>query len=157
MAYKQTINDLYKQVSNRSAFNLLDLPADYFLQLKVKLGDKYRLFGYFIDKKLVGFFTTIDNGEELEAHFLGYDDSLNNSHQVYLNFLFDIVRIGIETRSKRIVFARTAHEIKSSVGAKAHEMYLYMRHENRFINRLLPYILNILSPREKWLPRSPFK
>ena len=127
--------------------------------------DKFRFFGYYTEggdnnnssPEFVGFFTTIQNREVLEAHFLGYDESLNHSHQIYLNFLFDIIKNGIDNQSKSIVFARTAHEIKSSVGAKAHDMYLYMRHENPIINRLLPYFLKVLSPREDWQPRQPFK
>ena len=179
IANKLKINALYRNIADKSSFNLVDLNEDYFVEMKRQLGDKFRFFGYYTNAKnesvtasgawqeggdnnnsspeLVGFFTTIQNGEVLEAHFLGYDESLNHSHQIYLNFLFDIIKNGIDNQSKSIVFARTAHEIKSSVGAQAHDMYLYMRHENPIINRLLPYFLKILSPREDWQPRQPFK
>ena len=164
IANKLKINALYRNIADKSSFNLVDLNEDYFIEMKRQLGDNFRFFGYYteggdnnLSPELVGFFTTIQNGEILEAHFLGYDDSLNHSHQIYLNFLFDIIKNGIENRSKSIVFARTAHEIKSSVGAEAHDMYLYMKHENPIINRLLLYFLKILSPREDWQPRQPFK
>ncbi len=158
IANKLKINALYRNIADKSSFNLVDLNEDYFIELKRQLGDKFRFFGYYTEgSELVGFFTTIQNGQVLEAHFLGYDESLNHSHQIYLNFLFDIIKNGIENKSKSIVFARTAHEIKSSVGAEAHDMYLYMKHENPIINRLLPYFLKILSPREDWQPRQPFK
>ncbi len=157
IANKLEINTLYAQVSNNSSFNLVDLNADYFLQMKINLGDNFRLFGYFLDHKLIGFYTTINNGEELEAHFLGYEAALNHEHQIYLNMLFDLINLGIEGNFKRIVFSRTAHEIKSSVGAEPVEMSLFMKHENLIMNRLLPIILRVLSPREKWTPRAPFK
>ena len=165
IANKLKINELYRNIADKSSFNLVDLNEDYFVEMKRQLGDKFRFFGYYTERgdnnnsspELVGFFTTIQNGEVLEAHFLGYDESLNHSHQIYLNFLFDIIKNGIDNQSKSIVFARTAHEIKSSVGAQAHDMYLYMKHENPIINRLLPYFLKILSPREDWQPRQPFK
>lgn len=158
LAHKDRINELYYNVRNKSAFNLVDLNENYFYELKRQLGDKFRLIGYFSPSgDLIGFFTTIENGEELEAHFLGYDAQWNHTHQIYLNFLFDIIKIGIETQSKRVIFGRTANEIKSSVGAEAHDMYLYMKHENPIINRLLPYFLRILKPREVWVPRQPFK
>lgn len=158
IANKLKINALYRNIADKSSFNLVDLNEDYFIEMKRQLGDKFRFFGYYTEGgELVGFFTTIQNGDVLEAHFLGYDESLNHSHQIYLNFLFEIIKNGIENRSKSIVFARTAHEIKSSVGAEAHDMYLYMKHENPIINRLLLYFLKILSPREDWQPRQPFK
>ena len=158
IAHKSKINQLYQNIMGKSAFNLVDLHEDYFIELKRRLEDKFRLFGYFSPQgELVGFYSTIDNGTELDAHYLGYDAAWNHSHHIYLNFLFDIVQVGIETGSQRIIFGRTANEIKSSLGAVAHDMYLYMRHENPIINRLLPYFLRILKPREIWLPRQPFR
>jgi hypothetical protein len=157
LANKLEINDLYAQVSDNSGFNLVDLNADYFLKMKTDLGDNFRLFGYFLEGKLIGFYTTIANGEELEAHFLGYEAPLNGERQIYLNMLFDLIRLGIEGNFKRIIFSRTAHEIKSSIGAQPVEMSLFMKHDNLIMNRLLPPILRILSPREQWTPRAPFK
>ncbi len=157
IANKLEINALYEQVSKNSGFNLVDLHPDYFLQMKINLGDNFRLFGYFLDHKLIGFYTTINNGEELEAHFLGYDAALNHEHQIYLNMLFDLINLGIEGNFKRIIFSRTAHEIKSSVGAEPVDMSLFMRHDNLIMNRLLLSILRVLGPKEKWTPRTPFK
>jgi hypothetical protein len=157
LANQLEINDLYAQVSKNAGFNLVDLHPDYFLKMKTNLDTKFRLFGYFLDHKLIGFYTTIDNGDELEAHFLGYDAALNHEHQIYLNMLFDLINLGIEGHFKRIIFSRTAHEIKSSVGAEPIEMSLFIKHDNLIMNRLLLYILRVLSPREKWTPRAPFK
>jgi hypothetical protein len=157
MAFQLEINALYQQVSNRSAANMVDLHPNYFLALKQNLGARFKLYGYFSDKKLIGFYTTLENGDALDAHYLGYDETQNQAFQTYLNFLFDIVKNGIEAGAKHIVFSRTAHEIKSSIGAQAHDMYLYLKHDRPFINRFLPFTLPILSPPEQWLPRNPFK
>ena len=157
LAHKTRINDLYKQVCDNSAVNLVHLHEGYFVNMKLELEDNFRLFGYFQEGQLIGFFTTITNGDVLEAHFLGYDMAQNATHQLYLNMLFDIIKTGIEQKAKRIVFARTAHEIKSSVGAVAEEMSLFLKHENCLFNWLLPYVLPILSSREKWTARQPFK
>ena len=135
----------------------MHLHADYFSNLKYELEDNFRFFGYFKNGQLVGFYTTIKNGNDLEAHFLGYDLTENAEHQLYLNMLFDIIKTGISEKSKQIIFARTAHEIKSSVGAVAEEMSLFLKHENCLFNWILPYALPLLSPREIWTPRQPFK
>jgi hypothetical protein len=48
-------------------------------------------------------------------------------------------------------------EIKSSVGAKPKEMFMYMRHTNSFANMILRIVFNFLNPTPKWEERHPFK
>ena len=119
--------------------------------------NKMEVTGYFEDGELTGFYTTVQNGTELEAHFLGMDLEKNRSQQLYLNMLFDIIREGIAMGAPKIVFARTAMEIKSSVGAKAIEMSSFIRHRNGFSNRFISQLMGFLSPSESWQPRHPFK
>lgn len=151
------IFELYREIEANAGFSLATLNAGYFCGLKEYLGEDFTLTGYFLNDELVGFFTTILNGEEMEAHFLGFDQKLNRSHQIYLNMLYDMVRMGIDRGVKQIVFARTALEIKSSVGAVPEEMYCYTRHWNDLPNRFVPRIFSYLNPIEEWTPRSPFK
>jgi predicted N-acyltransferase len=157
-AHLPQINALYKEVADGASFNLFTLNEQYWLSLKKEMGEKFKLYGYFLEGKLIAFYTTILNDHELDAHFLGYSKELNQEHQIYLNILFDLVKHGIGTPSvTSISFARTAPEIKSSVGAVAHEMFLYLRNENSIWNKMLPMILPFLNPRLEWLPRNPFK
>lgn len=148
---------LYREIANNAGFNMVDLNEQYLLALKRDMPDHFRLLGYYQDGRLVAFFTTLVNGRELEAHFLGYDKAHNHDRQLYLNILYDIVRIGIETGCRDIVFARTALEIKSSVGALPHDLYCYLRHRNPLVNRFTSTLLDYLKPVEAWLPRHPFK
>ncbi|MFM8371335.1 MAG: GNAT family N-acetyltransferase [Bacteroidota bacterium] len=148
---------LYKEVASNAGFNMVDLTEDYFTGMKDGFGDYFRLFGYFREGKMVAFYSTIQNHKELEAHFIGYDKSLNHEYQLYMNILYDIIRLGIDSGSSRIIFARTALEIKSSVGAEAHPLWNYLRHQNQLANRFTATILDYLKPVETWLPRHPFK
>jgi hypothetical protein len=136
---------------------MVDLNEQYLAALKKDLGEHFQMFAYYLDGKLVAFYTTIQNHDELEAHFLGYEKALNHDYQLYLNILYDIVSLGIASKSKQIVFARTALEIKSSVGAVAHDLLCYLRHQNSVANKFVPTILDYLKPVEEWLPRHPFK
>lgn len=54
-------------------------------------------------------------------------------------------------------FARTALEIKSSVGAVPENLYCYLRHQNPLVNKFTGTLLDYLKPVEEWLPRHPFK
>jgi hypothetical protein len=156
-AHISEIYHLYKLIADGVGFNAFTLHERYFLALKQHLGDNFRLVGYFLDGKMIAFYTGILNGDEMEAHFLGVDASTNHSHQTYLNILYDLVRMGIYYQKKVVDFARTALEIKSSVGAVAHDMYCYMRHRNVFSSRLLQFLINRFNPKENWQPRHPFK
>ena len=151
------IFELYEWIADASVFNLVKLNPDYFVGLKERLGDDFKMTGYYIDGEFVAFFTTIKNNHELEAHFLGYNESFNREHQMYLNILYDIIKIGFNQNCKCIVFARTALEIKSSVGAEPHQMYWYLRHRNSFSNRFLSQIVDYLNPKDEWTQRKPFK
>ncbi len=147
----------YRSIADNSVFNLFLLNPNYFSELKDQLGDKFVLWGYFDDSRLVAFSSAIANGQTLEAHFLGYEADTNIDRQLYLNMLLDLVRCGIDQRFESIFFARTALEIKSSIGARPRDMFFYLRHVNGLHNKLLPRIYGILDPKEEWQQRSPFK
>ena len=151
------IYDLYSRIAEGSVFNLVKLNPKYFVALKAKLGVDFTMIGYYIEGELTAFFTTIKNYHELEAHFLGYDEAFNREHQMYLNILYDIIKIGFDQKCRSVVFARTALEIKSSVVAEPHEMYWYLRHRNKVSNRFLSQIVDYLNPKDDWVQRKPFK
>lgn len=156
--YQQRIHALYLETALKASFNLFILPENYFLEMKKALGDQFELIGYFLDGELIGYYTVIFDKDHVDAHFLGYDKDKNGLHQSYLNMLIDILKEGIEYGAKHIHFSRTALEIKSSIGAEPEEMVFYLRSQRQWQNKyLLPRILEIMVPEEKWEPRSPFK
>lgn len=148
---------LYREIARNAGFNMVDLNEQYLLALKRDLGDHFRLFAYYLNGELVAFYTTIQNHGEMEAHFLGYEKELNHDLQLYLNILYDIIRIGIESGSNKLVFSRTALEIKSSVGAVPTHLYCYLRHQNPLTNHFTGTLLDYFKPVEQWQQRHPFK
>ncbi len=155
--YNTEIYKLYRNIVDAINFNLFFLHEDYFAELKKQLKNKYKLFGYFKGEKLVAFYTCIDNGDEMNAHFLGYDPAENKNHQLYLNSLYDMVEVSISHQFKTINFSRTAMEIKSSMGAEPYDMLCYLKHQNKLINTSVAKIVGALNPTEEWVQRRPFK
>lgn len=148
---------LYETVSDNARVNSFKLQEQHFFQLKVQLKDDFKVIGVFLNKELVGFYTLILNNKTLETYFLGYNKGLQPQYQMYLNMLFNMVSFGIENGFKRIVYARTAMEIKSSIGAKPQTMYIYLKHTNNFIaNTVLKCIVKYMNPMRKWEERRPF-
>jgi len=156
-SYLSTIEKLYKKVADASDFNVVKLDVNYLLSLKKELGERFKLVGYFDEDELIAFYTTITNGNTLEAHYLGLESGYNRSYQLYLNILLEMVKESIEKQVGFLHFARTALEIKSSVGAEAFPLRCFVRHRNGWLNRLVPLFLGALNPKTEWIPRSPFK
>ncbi len=154
---EETMYALYKSVSDGAGFNMVSLNPGYFAGLKRDLPDDFRVFGYYEGEKLISFFTTIGNHDTMEAHFLGYDKDLNHDKQLYLNMLYDIVRVAISSGYHEVVFARTALEIKSSVGAEPRQLCCFVRHESPLINRLGRRVFRFVNSEEQWVQRHPFK
>lgn len=155
--YEDRIFDLYMETASEADFNLFTLPHNYFYLLKEYLKDKIKIVAYFFEEEMIGYYTILFNTEYMEAHYLGYDKSKNGQRQIYLNMLFDLIREGIDAKAPKIQFARTALEIKSSVGAIPYDMLCYLKHQTGWKNALLPKLLGFMVPEKEWKPRSPFK
>ncbi|WP_232735118.1 GNAT family N-acetyltransferase [Olleya sp. Bg11-27] len=154
----ETIYKLYKNVSDNAKVNSFILNDRHFYNLKKELGAQFKLFGYYLHEELVGFYTLILNDNQLETYFLGYNPEFQYKHQLYLNMLYDMLSFGIDNSFKTVVYARTAMEIKSSVGAVPKTMHIYMKHTNQWLlNPALKFIVKTLTPIKKWEERHPFK
>ena len=93
----------------------------------------------------------------MDTYFLGYDASLQKEKMLYLNMLYDMVAYAIKKQFKHIIFARSAMEIKSSVGATAQEVYGMIKHTNPVINLFMARLFEFYDPKIQWKERSPFK
>lgn len=157
IALEDEIYELYFHVAQNAPFNTFFLAKNHFRVFKEILKDKFLFYGYFIDNKLIGFNTLIKNGAAMDTYFLGYDESIQKEKMLYLNMLYDMIAYSINKGFHEIVFARTALEIKSSVGAKPIEVYGFIKHETKLIDRCIKAIFNYLEPKTEWQERNPFK
>lgn len=151
------LHQLYLNVSNNAKFNTFILPEHHFYFLKQHLKTAFKVFGYYLNDELIGFYTLILNDEFLETYFLGYDVNHQYPNQLYLNMLYNMAEFAIDNNYSKIVYARTAMEIKSSVGAKPKVMSMYIKHTNGFVNAVLKQIFRLMNPTQNWQERHPFK
>ncbi len=150
------LHRLYLNVSNNAKFNTFILPKNHFYTYKLQLKENFRVFGYYLKDELIGFFTLILNNDQLETYFLGYDSKHQYPNQLYLNMLYEMAKFGIEYNFKDVIYARTAMEIKSSVGAKPKAMRLYLKHTNSILNAILKQVFRLMNPSQDWEERHPF-
>lgn len=155
--HNSRIYELYLNVAKNAPFNTFYLPKNHFIEFKKQLGQNFLFYGYFVEEKLIGFNTLIKNGTTIDTYFLGYDDNYQREKMLYLNMLYDMIGYSINKNFRKIIFARTALEIKSSVGAKPEIMYGFIKHHNKIINKFLPKLFDYFDPKVVWQERNPFK
>lgn len=155
--YEDVIYDLYFHVAKNAPFNTFFLARNHFSFFKEIMKDDFLFYGYFLDEKLIGFNTLIKNRNVMDTYFLGYDETIQREKMLYLNMLYDMIAYSINQGFSEIVFARTALEIKSSVGAKPIKMYGLITHSNSLINHNIAKLFNYLEPKTDWQERNPFK
>ena len=156
-AHQSCIQRLYLTVAGNASFNTFHLPDNHFLSFKQQLGNDFLFYGYFLAGKLIGFNTLIKNGPDMDTYFLGYDAALQKEKMLYLNMLYDMAGYAIKKQFKHIILGRSAMEIKSSVGARAENVYGLIKHTNPFINIFMERLFTYFDPVIKWTERSPFK
>jgi predicted N-acyltransferase len=155
--HEDVIYDLYFHVAKNAPFNTFFLPKNHFRVFKEQLKDQFLFYGYFLNEQLIGFNTLIKNGKIMETYFLGYDDTIQREKMLYLNMLYDMVAYSINKNFEKIIFGRTALEIKSSVGAKPVETFGYIEHSSAIINSKMETLFCYLEPKTDWKERNPFK
>lgn len=155
--YSARIHELYMNVAKNAPFNTFYLSENHFETFKRTLKDNFLFYGYFLEDKLIGFNTLIKNGSDIDTYFLGYDQEFQKEKMLYLNMLYDMIAYSINKKYKRIIFARTALEIKSSVGAVAVETYGMMKHSNPLLNVFIGRFFRYFEPKSNWQVRKPFK
>ena len=157
VTYQAKIHQLYLTVAQNAPFNTFYLPDNHFVEFKKSLGDQFLFYGYFDNNELVGFNTLIKNGCDIDTYFLGYDENCQRDKMLYLNMLYDMIAYSINKGYSRIIFARTALEIKSSVGAKPADAYGFIKHSNRIANFFMSRLFRYFEPEMVWQERHPFK
>ncbi len=155
--HESRINELYHHVAKNAPFNTFFLAENHFSTFKRQCGNGFRIFGYFLNDKLIGFHSVLLNDTVLETYFLGYDDQVQKENMLYLNMLYNMTEFGITHQFKKIIFGRTALEIKSSIGATPVMMSGFIYHRMPLVNKFLGKIFKNLEPETVWHQRHPFK
>ncbi|WP_179334145.1 peptidogalycan biosysnthesis protein [Winogradskyella costae] len=142
--HKDALQELYQNTIDNADFNAQILNLDTYIHLKRTFKDLFIVKGYFLEEKLVGFLSAMQNETHLDAHFIGINYSQNKEFAIYPRILNDYVRLGIETESTHINLGRTASEIKSTLGAKPEALTCYFKHKRYIPNQILkPFIKNV--------------
>ena len=147
---------LYGNVHNRADFRLGTCDLQVMPVMKRAMGPSFKVMGFSLNGKFVGFMTAFLCGDALEAHVIGFDYELNRQYSIYSAMLYKYVDWAIEGKVSYLIFGRTAAEIKSTIGAYPVDLICAFRHSRFISNALLSRVFHYIKP-SPFEQRFPYK
>ncbi|UXI68684.1 GNAT family N-acetyltransferase [Tahibacter amnicola] len=156
-AHDARIHALYTEVESRASTRLSALPQGYFGALSQCAGpQRFRCTLIRNDSEIVGFMSTVKDGDRALGYYVGFDYGVNANVPLYLRLLQTLIEDAIELGCSELSFGRTAAEPKASLGAVAHASHVWLRHRVPAVNALVRGIFGRVQPGEA-PERRPFK
>jgi predicted N-acyltransferase len=150
------VNALYMRVHGKATVRLATAHPGYLPAVAAAAGDGFKLTAIRRGEELVGFVTSIKDGDTAVGYFIGFDYELNETVPLYFRLLLATIEDAIAWRCARLSLGRTALEPKAKLGAKPEAMTVFVRHRVPVMNAVVKRFLKGLSHAEA-PERSPFK
>ncbi|MCZ8284108.1 MAG: GNAT family N-acetyltransferase [Bacteroidia bacterium] len=156
IAHNDELYELYMHVFRQAKFKLAHLSENYFADVVKAETNLFYVDAWYQGDQMVSFASGFYLPTEIEAHYIGFDYAINKEYELYQTILYSYIEEAIAAKKQSINLGRTASEIKTTVGAKAHELICYIKPQNTVSKLILKPFMQFLQPTE-WVPRNPFK
>ena len=151
------LHELYLAVHRNASVRLVTLVESYLPHLALALGDNFRCTIIRRGEQLLGFVTTLRDGDTAISYYIGFDRAAAaEGLPIYLQLLHSTIADAIKWRCKSLSLGRTALEPKAALGAKPEPMSVWLRHRVPAMNWMMRGLLGAVS-HEEAPERSPFK
>lgn len=154
--HAESLHSLYVQTHSNAKFRPVTLSPVFLPTLAAYLGDDFRCRVVKRDGQLLGFVTSLRDGETAVGYNIGFDRAAAAEVPIYLRLLNAVVADAIELGGRRLSLGRTALEPKARLGAKPEPMSVMVRHRIPMLNVLVRALLHTVSHDEA-PERNPFK
>ncbi|MBU2712542.1 GNAT family N-acetyltransferase [Zooshikella harenae] len=154
--YEAIIHRLYLQVEERAEVRPATLPKGYFSALADALDEGFCCSIIKLNNEVVGFVTTIKDGDIAKGYYVGFDAQINQTFPIYFRLLQLVVEHGISMGCQVISFGRTASEPKTGLGAKPSSTFVWARHRLPSVNFIVRKLFRVI-PYEEAPDRNAFK
>lgn len=152
------IHALYKSTLNDQEIVICEVKQNYWAALKQIHNDNFKLYGFYIKNRLVAFYSTFEDEENLELYYVGFEEEANLKHQLYFNILFFGLETAIKQNKSKLKLGRTAWDAKFSLGAIAKENQFHIKAiclKGRMVDAILACSEFIQTPTSS--NRNPFR
>ena len=151
------IHQLYRQVHSHASVRLATVPAPYLPALAAAAGaNRFRCTVIRRDQEMVGFVTTLKDGETAIGYYIGFDYETNATAPLYLRLMQAVIADAISLDCRRLSLGRTALEPKARLGAKPQPLTVWMRHRQPLMNLVMRPLLSAI-PHNEPPQRNAFK
>ncbi len=153
----KTLHDLYLQTHRNARLRLVTLSPQFLPTLADRLGEDMRTTVVRRDNELLGFVTTVRDGDTAVGYYIGFDRKANVEFPIYFRLLQAVVDDAIQFGCRRLSLGRTALEPKARLGAQPAPLRVWIRHRIPMLNILVRGLLNTISHHDEAPVRNPFK
>ena len=153
----EKLHALYLQTHKNARLRLVTLPVTFLPTLAARLGDDMRFTILKKDDELLGFVTTVKDGETAVGYYIGFDRKVNAEIPIYFRLLQSVIGHAIDLGCKRLSLGRTALEPKARLGARPDPMRIWIRHRIPMLNLIVRGLLHTIDDHEEPPQRNPFK
>jgi hypothetical protein len=155
--HARRLHELYLSVHGNASVRLVTLQEHYLTAVAGALGENFRCTVIKRGEELLGFVTTLRDGDTAIGYYIGFDrDAAAGGLPIYLRLLHATVGDAIRWRCRKLSLGRTALEPKAGLGAKPDPMSVWVRHRVPALNWLLRGLLGAV-PHIEAPERNPFK
>ena len=146
--WEERVHALYLQVHARAKVRLATIAPTYLPELARQLGEGgFRATLIHRAGTLLGFVTTLKDGDTAVGYIIGFDDQANEDIPLYFRLLYATVEHGFALGCRRLSLGRTALEPKAKLGAKPVPLHVAMRMRNPATNA-------VVQPFLRWVPHG---
>ena len=153
----EKLHALYLQTHKNARLRLVTLPVTFLPTLADRLGDDMRFTILKRGDELLGFVTTVKDGETAVGYYIGFDRKANTDIPIYFRLLQSVIGHAIDLGCKRLSLGRTALEPKARLGARPEPMRIWIRHRIPMLNLIVRGLLHTIDDHEEPPQRNPFK
>ena len=151
--YTHSISRLTKNARLR----LVTLPVAFLPTLAQQLADDMRFTVLKKGDTLLGFVTTVKDGETAVGYYIGFDRTANKEIPIYFRLLQAVIGHAISLGCTRLSLGRTALEPKARLGAPPDPMRVWIRNRIPMLNLIVRGLLHTIDDHEEPPERNPFK
>ena len=155
--HAEQLHALYLQTHKNTRLRLITLPVTFLPTLAAELGDDMRFTILRKDDQLLGFVTTVKDGETAVGYYIGFDRKSNAEFPIYFRLLQSVIDHAIALGCKRLSLGRTALEPKARLGARPDPMRVWIRHRIPMLNLIVHGLLHTIDHHDDAPERNPFK
>jgi hypothetical protein len=154
--HAETLHGLYMQTHINACFRPVTLRPEFLPTLAERLGDDMRTTILKREGQMLGFVTTVRDGDTAVGYYIGFDRKASAEVPIYLRLLQAVIEDAIKLGCGKLSLGRTALEPKARLGARPQPMRVWIRHRVPMLNVLVRGLLHTISHDEP-PERNPFK